>query len=132
MNEQAPAGQREQVIAEHFSALSQQTAGRVREELRLVRAELTEQGKRLGAGVGLLGGRPAWSGRLLPNPVTAAAGVVEAPAQEAATETSAPPLPPSGRGARRGRPRSSRTSAAKSIKTATDGSNSLIKATGPT
>ena len=50
------AGQREQAIAEHFSALSQETAGLVREELRLVRAELLDQGKRLGAGAALLGG----------------------------------------------------------------------------
>ena len=49
-------GAREQAIAEHFGALSQETAALVREELRLVREDLIQQGKRLGAGAGLLGG----------------------------------------------------------------------------
>lgn len=47
---------REQSIAQLFRELSQETAGLVREELGLVRDELKEQGRRLGASAGLLGG----------------------------------------------------------------------------
>lgn len=47
---------REQSIAQLFRELSQETAGLVREELGVVRDELKQQGRRLGASAGLLGG----------------------------------------------------------------------------
>src|SRR4051812_44654416 len=47
---------REQSIAQLFRELSQETAGLVREELAIVRDELKDQGRRLGASAGLLGG----------------------------------------------------------------------------
>jgi membrane protein len=52
----ANAEDREQSIAHLFRELSQETAALVRDELQQVRQELTEQGKRLGASAGLLGG----------------------------------------------------------------------------
>jgi membrane protein len=48
--------EREQSIAQLFRELSQETAGLVREELGMMRDELKEHGRRLGAGAGLLGG----------------------------------------------------------------------------
>lgn len=47
---------REQSIAQLFRELSQETAGLVREELAIVRDEFREQGRRIGASAGLLGG----------------------------------------------------------------------------
>jgi len=47
---------RESSIAELFRQLSQETAGLVREELRLARDELAQHGRRLSASAGLLGG----------------------------------------------------------------------------
>jgi hypothetical protein len=47
---------REHSIAELLSELSQESAGLLREELRLMAAELTEQGRRVAGGAGLLGG----------------------------------------------------------------------------
>ena len=46
---------REQSIANHFRGLSQETGELVRDELRVVRGELAEQAKRIGASAGLLG-----------------------------------------------------------------------------
>jgi len=46
---------RENSIAQLFRELSQETAGLVREELRLVRDEVAEQGRRVGAGAAVLG-----------------------------------------------------------------------------
>jgi uncharacterized membrane protein YqjE len=47
---------REQSIGDLLKQLSQDTATLVRQEMALARAELTEQGKRAGAGAGMLGG----------------------------------------------------------------------------
>ena len=47
---------RENSIAEVLSDLSQESAGLIREELRLMVADLAAQGRHVGAGAGLLGG----------------------------------------------------------------------------
>jgi hypothetical protein len=47
---------RENSIGELLSELSQESAALLREELRLMGAELTEQGRRVAASAGLLGG----------------------------------------------------------------------------
>jgi uncharacterized membrane protein YqjE len=49
-------GLREQSIGDLLKQLSQDTSTLVRQEMALARAELTEQGKRAGAGAGMLGG----------------------------------------------------------------------------
>jgi Putative Actinobacterial Holin-X, holin superfamily III len=52
--ETAPA--RENTIAELLSELSQESAGLVREELKLMREELADQGRRVATSAALLGG----------------------------------------------------------------------------
>ena len=47
---------REQSIGDLLKQLSQETSTLVRQEMELARAELTEKGKRAGAGAGMLGG----------------------------------------------------------------------------
>jgi uncharacterized membrane protein YqjE len=49
-------GLREQSIADLLKQLSQETSTLVRQEMALARAELTQKGKRAGAGAGMLGG----------------------------------------------------------------------------
>ena len=51
-----PDGLREQSIGDLLKQLSQETSTLVRQEMALARAELTEKGKRAGAGAGMLGG----------------------------------------------------------------------------
>ena len=51
-----PDGLREQSIGDLLKQLSQETSTLVRQEMELARAELTERGKRAGAGAGMLGG----------------------------------------------------------------------------
>jgi uncharacterized membrane protein YqjE len=51
-----PDGLREQSIGELFKQLSSETSTLIRQEMALARAELTEKGKRAGAGAGMLGG----------------------------------------------------------------------------
>jgi hypothetical protein len=50
------AATRENSISELLSELSQESAGLVREELRLMREELTQQGRRVATSAALLGG----------------------------------------------------------------------------
>jgi hypothetical protein len=47
---------REQAIAEHVRGLSEESTGLLREELEVIRGDLLEHAKRLGAGGGMLGG----------------------------------------------------------------------------
>ena len=47
---------RENPIVDHLSELSQQSAKLIREELRLMAADLVQQGRRVGVGAGFLGG----------------------------------------------------------------------------
>lgn len=47
---------REESVGDLLKQLSQDTSTLVRQEMALARAELTEQGKRAGAGAGMLGG----------------------------------------------------------------------------
>jgi uncharacterized membrane protein YqjE len=51
-----PDGMREQSVGDLLKQLSQETSTLVRQEMALARAELTEKGKRAGAGAGMLGG----------------------------------------------------------------------------
>jgi uncharacterized membrane protein YqjE len=51
-----PADLRDRSIGELLKELSTETSTLVRKEMELARAELREQGKRAGAGAGLLGG----------------------------------------------------------------------------
>src|SRR5215213_11998554 len=51
-----PDGLREQSIGDLLKQLSAETSTLIRQEMALARAELTEQGKRAGAGAGMLGG----------------------------------------------------------------------------
>jgi uncharacterized membrane protein YqjE len=51
-----PDGLRDQSIGDLLRQLSQETSTLVRQEMALARAELTEKGKRAGAGAGMLGG----------------------------------------------------------------------------
>jgi uncharacterized membrane protein YqjE len=51
-----PDALRDQSIADLLRQLSQETSTLVRQEMALARAELTEKGKRAGAGAGMLGG----------------------------------------------------------------------------
>jgi hypothetical protein len=52
----ATGNARENSIADVLSDLSQESAGLIREELRLMVADFAAQGRHLGAGAGLLGG----------------------------------------------------------------------------
>jgi uncharacterized membrane protein YqjE len=51
-----PDGLREQSIGDLLKQLSAETSTLIRQEMALARAELTEKGKRAGAGAGMLGG----------------------------------------------------------------------------
>jgi uncharacterized membrane protein YqjE len=55
-SETGPADPREKSIGDLLKQLSEETSTLVKQEMALARAELTEQGKRAGAGAGMLGG----------------------------------------------------------------------------
>jgi uncharacterized membrane protein YqjE len=75
--EQPPTDLREESIGDLLKRLSQETSTLVKQEMALARAELTEQGKRAGAGAGMLGGAGAAALLMLGALTATAIGVLD-------------------------------------------------------